>query len=63
MMADGPSPKGDVTVRKGADLQRAVQELSEEVENEPLPFEHRQQIQRFHKLLLGDDESAHPKED
>jgi hypothetical protein len=62
MTADGPSPRGEATIRKGADLDRAVQELSEEVEKEPLPVEHRRQIQKFHELLLGGDEPAPPED-
>ena len=33
----------------------AVQQLSEEVEKEPLPAEHREHIQRFHELLTGSE--------
>lgn len=52
---DGPAPRGDVTVEKGADLKQAMQLLAEEVEKEPLPVEYKEQIRRFHGLLLGEE--------
>lgn len=50
---DGPSLTGEARIEKGAALEHAVRQLSEEVEKEPLPVEHREQIQRFHELILG----------
>ena len=40
-------------MRKAPALLDAVQQLSEEVEKEPLPAEHREHIQKFHDLLTG----------
>jgi hypothetical protein len=52
MTVDGPSLTGEARIAKGAALEEAVRQLSEEVEKEPLPVEHREQIRRFHDLLL-----------
>ena len=52
-IADGPSPQGEATIAVGAPLEQAVQELSQEVEKEPLPIEHRRKIERFYDYLLG----------
>jgi hypothetical protein len=53
---DGPSITGEARVEKGAALEKVVQQLAEEVEKEPLPVEHREQIQRYHDLLRGTGE-------
>ncbi|HVR73484.1 MAG TPA: hypothetical protein VMT52_04095 [Planctomycetota bacterium] len=58
---DGPALAGEATVEKGGRVEAAVRQLSEEVEKEPLPIEHREQIQRFHDLLLGGGEPAGEK--
>lgn len=50
---DGPSLTGEARVSKGVTVKDAVRQLSQEVEKEPLPVEYREQIQRFHELLLG----------
>ena len=52
-VADGPAPEGEARVRQAPALLDAVQQLSEEVEKEPLPVEHREHIQKFHELLTG----------
>ena len=51
-VADGPSPEGEAKLEVGPPVEQAVQELSEEVEKEPLPVEHRRQVERFYDLLL-----------
>lgn len=53
---DGPSLTGEPTIQKGGAVEQAVRQLSEQVEKEPLPVEYRDQIQRFHSLLLGGGE-------
>lgn len=53
LTVDGPSAAGEPTIQKGGAVEQAVRQLSEEVEKEPLPVEYRDQIQRFHSLLLG----------
>lgn len=50
--ADGPSPTGEAKIEVGAPIEQAVQELSQQVEKEPLPIEHRGTIERYHDLLL-----------
>ena len=55
---DGPSLTGEAKVRKSAAIEEAVRQLSEEVEKEPLPVEHKEQIQRFHDLLLRGGEAG-----
>ena len=52
-LTDGPSATGEPSIRAGGALESRVRELSEEVQKEPLPVENRDQIQRFHELLLG----------
>jgi hypothetical protein len=54
-LTEDPAALGDVTVKKGGSLEQAVRDLSEEVEKEPIPVEQRQQIQRFHALILGEE--------
>ena len=51
-VGDGPSPTGEAKIEVGAPLEQAVQELSQQVEKEPLPIEHRGTIERYHDLLL-----------
>ncbi len=58
---DGPSLTGEAKVSKGVTVQDAVRQLSEEVEKEPLPIENREQIQRFHELLLGGGTAGNDK--
>ena len=53
LAADGPSITGEARVEKSQAIEDAVRQLSQEVETEPLPVEHREQIQRFHNLILG----------
>ena len=52
-LTEGPSATGEVTLQKGGALETAVREQAQEVEKEPLPAEQREQLQRFHELLLG----------
>jgi len=54
LTVDGPALKGEAILKKGPALQSIVQELSEEVEKEPLPIEHRDHISRFQELLRGE---------
>jgi hypothetical protein len=48
----GESLPGEVTIEKSAEVREAARALSEEVEKEPLPIEHREQVRRFYDLLL-----------
>jgi hypothetical protein len=52
-LTEGPSATGEVTLQKGGALEKAVREQAQQVEQEPLPAEQREQLQRFHELLLG----------
>ena len=56
LTVNGPSLTGEATIKKGPALQSIVQELSEEVQKEPLPIEHREHIWRFQELLRGEPE-------
>lgn len=66
LTAEGPSLTGEARIAKGGAVREAVQKLSEEVEKEPLPLEHREQVERFQQLLLegsdaGGEVSPNPK--
>jgi hypothetical protein len=62
LSAEGPSLIGEPRIEKSAAVDAAVRELSEEVEKEPLPVEHRESIQKFHDLILnGGAEEASKK--
>jgi hypothetical protein len=57
-LTEDPAARGEVTVQKGGAVEQAVRELSEEVEKEPLPVEQREQIRRFHELILGEGDTG-----
>ena len=61
LMVEGPSDPGEATIPKGGAIEKAVQEMSEQVDREPLPVEKREQIERFHELLLGGKASSGEK--
>ncbi len=50
----GPSKRGEATFELSPSVRQAVQELTEEVEKEPLPIEHRRHLRRFFGVLQGD---------
>ncbi len=52
---DGPSLTGEVNIEKSREVVEAVHELSREIEKEPLPPEYREQVERFHELLMEGD--------
>jgi len=60
LTVDGPSAVGQPTIQKGGAVEQAGRQLSEQVEKEPLPVEYRDQIQRFHSLLLGGGDGSSP---
>lgn len=49
---DGPALTGEARIQTGVVLEETVRQLAEEVEKEPLPAEHREQVERFQHLLL-----------
>lgn len=61
-LTEGPSEKGEVTIQKGGALEKAVRELSQEVEREPLPIEQREQVERFYQSILGERREASTEE-
>ncbi len=50
----GPSKRGEATFELSAPVEQAIQELTEEVEKEPLPIEHRRHLQRYYGVLRGE---------
>jgi len=58
---DGPSLTGEARIQKGVALEEAVRQLAEEVEKEPLPAEHRDQVERFQNLLLQGGQGDAPE--
>lgn len=60
-LTEGPAAAGDVTIKKGGALEKAVRELSQEVEREPLPVDKREEVQRFYERLLGGKPSTEEK--
>lgn len=50
----GPSKRGEATFKLTAPVEQAIQELTAEVEKEPLPIEHRRHLQRYYGVLLGE---------
>ena len=50
---EGVTETGEATIEKGGGLERAVRDLSEQVDREPLPVEQKEQVLRFQELLLG----------
>ena len=50
----GPSQRGEATFQVNAPVEQAIQELTEEVEKEPLPIEHRRHLQRYYNALRGE---------
>ena len=50
----GPSKRGEATFELSAPVDQAIQELTEEVEKEPLPIEHRRHLQRYYGVLRGE---------
>jgi hypothetical protein len=50
---DGPSDAGEATIEKGGAIEKAVRDLSQKVETEPLPVESREQVRRFQEYILG----------
>ncbi len=58
----GPSKRGEATFELSAPVDQAIQELTEEVEKEPLPIEHRRHLQRYYGALRGET-SAEAKDD
>ncbi len=58
----GPSKRGEATFQLTAPVEQAIQALTEEVEKEPLPIEHRRHLQRYYGVLLGET-SAEAAED
>lgn len=50
----GPSKRGEATFQVSTEVRQAVQELTEEVEKEPLPIEHRRHLQRYLGILGGE---------
>jgi hypothetical protein len=60
-VVEGPSDPGEATLQKGGAIEKAVRDLSQQVDREPLPVEKREQIERFHELLLGGKASSGEK--
>lgn len=50
----GPSQRGEATFEASSPVGQAIQELTEEVEKEPLPIEHRRHLQRYYAILRGE---------
>ena len=50
----GPSQRGEATFELAEPVGQAIQELTEEVEKEPLPIEHREHLQRYYSALRGE---------
>lgn len=49
---EGDAEVGEVSLPVGGAARGAVQHMAEEMKNEPLPVEHREQIRRFHEIVL-----------
>ena len=49
---DGEAPRGDAQLEQREFVQKAMRQLAEEVETEPLPIEHRHHLERYRKLIL-----------
>ena len=50
----GPSKRGEATFELNSSVAQAIQELTEEVEKEPLPIEHREHVRRYYGVLRGE---------
>ena len=51
---EGEQKRGDVTIDKEFTVGAAIQELTEEVEKEPLPVEHKEHVRKYYNLLRGE---------
>ncbi len=49
---DGEAPRGEVAREHRQVVEKAMQQLAEEVETEPLPIEHRQHVGRYRGRIL-----------
>ena len=51
---EGPSRRGDVTIEKSFELNEAIQTMTDEVENEPLPMEHKEHVREYYRKIRGE---------
>lgn len=56
----GPSKRGEATFELTAPVEQAIQALTEEIEKEPLPIEHRRHLQRYYGVLRGETSGEVP---